>query len=71
MRSKKFALYKTMTWRVIASLTTFTIAWIITGDLSAGLAVGGIEFFAKMFLYYGHERAWEKYAHVKTSYEEV
>ena len=30
---KKRTLAKTMTWRVTASLTTFLIAWMLTGDL--------------------------------------
>ena len=30
---KKRTLVKTMTWRITASLTTFLIAWILTGDL--------------------------------------
>jgi len=30
------------------------------GDYTTGLAVGGIEFFVKMTIYYFHERAWYK-----------
>ena len=33
---KKRTLVKKMTWRVTASLTTFLIAWILTGDLLIG-----------------------------------
>ncbi|HIA92192.1 TPA: DUF2061 domain-containing protein [Candidatus Saccharibacteria bacterium] len=60
MISQKIIVEKTISWRIVASLTTFTIAWIVTGELSTGLTVGGIEFFAKMILYYFHELAWEK-----------
>jgi len=55
---KKRTLVKTMTWRVTASLTTFLIAWIITGDLLIGASIGSIEAIAKIFLYYYHERIW-------------
>ena len=55
---KKRTLVKTMTWRVIASLTTFLIAWILTGDLLIGVSIGSIEAIAKIFLYYYHERIW-------------
>ena len=55
---KKRTLVKTMTWRVTASLTTFLIAWILTGDLLIGLSIGSIEAIAKIFLYYYHERIW-------------
>tara|TARA_B100000787_G_C16013442_1_gene215257 strand:+ start:99 stop:305 length:207 start_codon:yes stop_codon:yes gene_type:complete len=55
---KKRTIVKTMTWRVTASLTTFIIAWILTGDLLIGATIGGIEAVAKVFLYYFHERIW-------------
>ena len=55
---KKRTLIKTMTWRVTASLTTFLIAWILTGDLLIGASIGSIEAIAKIFLYYYHERIW-------------
>ena len=55
---KKRTLIKTMTWRVTASLTTFLIAWILTGDLLIGVSIGSIEAIAKIFLYYYHERIW-------------
>ena len=47
-----------MTWRITASLTTFIIAWILTGDLAIGTSIGAIEAIAKIFLYYFHERIW-------------
>ena len=55
---KKRTIAKTMTWRVTASLTTFLIAWMLTGDLLIGASIGGIEAIAKIFLYYFHERIW-------------
>ena len=55
---KKRTLVKTMTWRVTASLTTFLIAWILTGDLLIGVSIGSIEALAKILLYYYHERIW-------------
>ncbi|MFT4658640.1 MAG: putative membrane protein [Ilumatobacter sp.] len=58
--SKKRSLAKTLSWRVTATTTTFLIAWLVTGDIATGAAIGGVEAVAKMFLYYGHERAWER-----------
>ena len=57
-RHSKKTLAKTMTWRITASLTTFIIAWILTGDLIIGVSIGIIEAIAKIFLYYFHERIW-------------
>ena len=58
--SKKRHIAKTFTWRLLATATTITLAWIISGDPMIGLQVGGWEFFIKMFLYYLHERVWYK-----------
>ena len=58
--SPKRHIAKTITWRVIATLTTVALAWAISGDPMIGLQVGGWEFFIKMILYYFHERAWYK-----------
>ncbi len=52
-------LLKTMSWRIVATTTTIIIAFCVFGDVSSALTVGGIEFFAKMFIYYVHERAWQ------------
>ena len=56
--TKKRTMAKTMTWRITASLTTFLIAWILTGDILVGASIGSIEAIAKIFLYYFHERIW-------------
>ena len=56
--TKKRTIVKTMTWRITASLTTFIIAWILTGDVLIGASIGSVEALAKIFLYYFHERIW-------------
>jgi uncharacterized membrane protein len=50
---------KTLSWRLIATTTTIVIAYFVFGDVASALAVGGIEFFAKMVIYYFHERLWQ------------
>ena len=55
---KKRTIIKTLTWRVTTSLTTFVIAWVLTGNLLMGISIGSIEAVAKIFLYYFHERIW-------------
>jgi uncharacterized membrane protein len=55
---QKRTIVKTLTWRVTASLTTFIIAWVLTGDLLIGVSIGSIEAITKIFLYYFHERIW-------------
>ena len=54
-------LTKALTWRVLASVTTFTIAYFVLGDVKDATIVTVIEFFLKMVIYYAHERVWFKY----------
>ena len=56
--TSKRSLVKTVTWRTIGTIDTIIIARIITGSWTAGAAIGGIEVFTKMVLYYLHERGW-------------
>jgi len=63
---KKRTIVKTLTWRVTASLTTFVIAWVLTGDLLIGATIGSIEAIAKIFLYYFHERIWNNISWAKS-----
>jgi uncharacterized membrane protein len=53
-------LLKTVTWRLIGTLDTMVVAWVISGDPLLGLSIGGVEVFTKMILYYFHERVWYK-----------
>ena len=62
MVSKKRHIFKTITWRILGTLDTFLLSWFITGSLSIGAAIGGIEIITKMILYYFHERAWYKFS---------
>jgi uncharacterized membrane protein len=52
---------KTITWRIVGTIDTIVLSWIITGDFKLGLKIGGVEVITKMVLYYLHERVWYKY----------
>jgi len=58
--SYKRHLAKTITWRLIGTLDTIVISWIISGNPIIGLKVGFVEVFTKMLLYFLHERIWYK-----------
>ena len=53
-------LFKTISWRVVGTIDTMLLAWIISGDPMVGLKVGLVEVLTKMLLYYLHERTWYK-----------
>ena len=52
---------KTITWRLVGTIDTIILSWLITGNLTIGLAIGGVEVLTKMLLYFLHERVWYKY----------
>ena len=56
--SRKRHVAKTFTWRIVGTLDTIALAWLITGDALAGLQIGVLELVTKFILYYLHERAW-------------
>jgi len=62
MVSKKRHILKTVTWRIVGTLDTMILSWIITGSLKIGMTIGGVELITKMVLYYLHERAWYRYS---------
>jgi hypothetical protein len=42
--SVRKSVMKTMSWRVVATTTTFVISWIVTGSVLAGGVIATIEF---------------------------
>lgn len=56
------SIVKTITWRIIASSTTFALAMLFfASDPNAAQKATGVaiaESIIKMFLYFFHERAW-------------
>ena len=58
--SKKRHIAKTFTWRIIASLDTLLLGWLLTGNIKLGASLMGLEVITKTFLYYLHERVWYK-----------
>ena len=62
MVSRKRHILTTISWRIIGTLDTMILSWIITGNWKFGLAIGGVELLTKMVLYYFHERVWYKFS---------
>ncbi len=63
MKDSRFrSVVKGLTWRVIASGTTMSVAYFLTGDMHIVMATGAIDVVAKLLFYYGHERLWGRVA---------
>jgi len=58
--SRLRSLFKGLTWRFVASATTIIIAKAVTGETTIAFQIGFVEFFAKIGIYYVHERIWAK-----------
>lgn len=56
----KRSLLKTISWRVIGTLDTILISWLITGAMTLALSIGTIELISKKVLYFFHERLWNQ-----------
>jgi len=62
MVSYKRHIAKTISWRIIGTLDTVLISWLITGSWKLGVSIGGVELITKMILYFFHERVWYKFS---------
>lgn len=49
---------KSISWRIIGTIDTIIISWLITGQLKLAFSIGSIELVTKMVLYFFHERIW-------------
>lgn len=56
--SKKRHIAKTITWRIVGTIDTILLSWVISGNPFTGLKIGFAEITTKMLLYYFHERVW-------------
>lgn len=51
---------KAISWRVIGTLDTLLISYLLTGEVAIAASIASIDFVTKMFLYFFHERLWNK-----------
>lgn len=58
--SLKRHIAKTVTWRIIGTIDTILLGWLLTGNMAVGLSIGFVELATKMILYFFHERIWFK-----------
>ena len=49
---------KTVSWRVLLTISHFINGWIVTGSIETGLKIAGWSLVLNSILYWGHERVW-------------
>lgn len=61
-KSVRIHIYKTITWRILASLTTFILSYLFFKEdknaIEKATGIALLEAFFKMIFYYLHERIW-------------
>lgn len=58
--SRGISFIKALSWRIVGTIDTICISYLLTGKPTLALSIGSIEVVTKMVLYYLHERAWER-----------
>ena len=54
----KRSTFKTITWRIIATITTASLVYLLTKEITVTLSIGILEIIIKMAFYFVHERVW-------------
>lgn len=60
MESRFRSIAKTMTWRLLATVITFSVAWVVTGRVTFAVEIGVADTLIKLCVYYSHERFWNR-----------
>ena len=58
MESHIRTITKALSWRFVATLVTFSVAWLVTGKLTFAVEIGVADTLIKLGAYYFHERLW-------------
>ncbi len=54
------SIVKALTWRVLATAITFSVAWIVLGKVGKAAEIGLLDTLIKLGVYYSHERTWNR-----------
>ena len=49
-----------MSWRIIATLVTFLVAYLLTKEAVLAISIGFGDAILKIGVYYSHERLWNR-----------
>lgn len=52
------SLIKAISWRILGTVVTMLISYIITQEISFAIYIGIFEFISKVAFFYFHERLW-------------
>ncbi len=54
------SIIKALSWRFLATIITFSVSWVVTGELTVAAEIGIADTVIKLGIYYTHERVWNR-----------
>ncbi len=60
MESHRRSIAKALSWRLLATLITTTLVYLLTGKGEFAATVGLADTLIKFFIYFAHERLWNR-----------
>ncbi len=60
MDSTRRSLAKALSWRLLATVITTSIVFALTGKGEFAATIGIADTLSKFFIYFGHERLWNR-----------
>lgn len=63
METTRRSVAKALSWRFVATLITTTLVYAITGKGEFAAGIGLADTSIKLFVYFGHERLWNRIAY--------
>ncbi len=60
MESHRRSIVKTISWRIIATLVTFLVAYLLTKEAVLSISISFGDALIKMGAFYSHERLWNR-----------
>jgi uncharacterized membrane protein len=58
--TRRRSVIKAVSWRIFAAIITACVALAMTGQLEFAAKIGLIDTTVKLFIYFLHERVWNK-----------
>ncbi len=60
MESHRRSIVKAISWRIIATLVTFLVAYLLTKEAVLSISIGLGDAIIKIGAFYSHERVWNR-----------
>jgi uncharacterized membrane protein len=65
------SIIKGVTWRIVGTIDTIFLSFLLTGHLNTALKIGVTEVLTKISLYYVHERLWIRFAGIRITEKKI